>query len=93
VLSRAGGFNEQIRFGDNVLTRIDAARTPEAIAAMQQAVVGETLAPLLLQACAVPGAIPRASPVEPSPATPPCCTCSRARIRRRSASRRSPRVF
>lgn len=51
VLSRAGGFNEQIRFGDNVLTRIDAARTPEAIAAMQQAVVGETLAPLLRQAC------------------------------------------
>ena len=51
ILSRAGGFNEQIRLGDNVLTRIDAARTPEAIAAMQQAVVGETLAPLLLQAC------------------------------------------
>jgi uncharacterized 2Fe-2S/4Fe-4S cluster protein (DUF4445 family) len=51
VLARAGGFNEQIRFGDNVLTRIDAARTPEAIAAMQQAVVCETLAPLLLQAC------------------------------------------
>lgn len=51
VLARAGGFNEQIRFGDNVLTRIDAARTPEAIAAMQHAVVGETLAPLLLQAC------------------------------------------
>ena len=51
VLSRAGGFNEQIRFGDNVLTRIDAARTPQAIAAMQQAVVGETLAPLLFQAC------------------------------------------
>jgi uncharacterized 2Fe-2S/4Fe-4S cluster protein (DUF4445 family) len=51
VLARAGGFNEQIRFGDNVLTRIDAARTPEAIASMQQAVVGGTLAPLLLQAC------------------------------------------
>jgi uncharacterized 2Fe-2S/4Fe-4S cluster protein (DUF4445 family) len=51
VLSRAGGFNKQIRFGDNVLTRIDAARTPESIAAMQWAVVGETLAPLLMQAC------------------------------------------
>lgn len=51
ILSRAGGFNAQIRFGDNVLTRIDTARTPEAIAAMQQAVVSETLAPLLLQAC------------------------------------------
>jgi len=51
VLSRAGGFNEQIRFGDNVLTRIDAARTPEAIAAMQSAIVAETLVPLLRDAC------------------------------------------
>ncbi len=51
VLSRAGGFNAQIRFGDNVLTRIDAGRTPEAVAAMQSAVVGETLAPLLRTAC------------------------------------------
>jgi uncharacterized 2Fe-2S/4Fe-4S cluster protein (DUF4445 family) len=51
VLSRAGGFNEQIRFGDNVLTRIDAARTPEAIAAMQQAVVNETISSLLIQTC------------------------------------------
>ena len=51
VLSRAGGFNAQIRFGDNVLTRIDAARTSEAVAAMQAAVVSETLAPLLIQAC------------------------------------------
>ena len=51
ILSRAGGFNAQIRFGDNVLTRIDAGRSPEAVAAMQAAVVSETLAPLLLQAC------------------------------------------
>lgn len=51
VLSRAGGFNAQIRFGDNVLTRIDTARTPEAISAMKSAIVGETLAPLLLDAC------------------------------------------
>ncbi len=51
ILSRAGGFNAQIRFGDNVLTRIDAARNPEAVAAMQTAVVVETLAPLLAQAC------------------------------------------
>jgi uncharacterized 2Fe-2S/4Fe-4S cluster protein (DUF4445 family) len=51
MISRAGGFNGQIRFGDNVLTRIDAARTPQAISAMQEAVVRETLAPLLLQAC------------------------------------------
>lgn len=51
VLARAGGFNQQIRFGDNVLTRIDAARTPEAIAALQAAVVSESIAPLLVQAC------------------------------------------
>ena len=51
VLSRAGGFNAQIRFGDNVLTRIDGARTPQAVAAMQAAVVSETLVPLLIEAC------------------------------------------
>jgi len=58
VLSRAGGFNAQIRFGDNVLTRIDAGRTPEAVAAMQAAVVSETLAPLLVQACERAGRAP-----------------------------------
>ncbi len=58
VLSRAGGFNEQLRFGDNVLTRIDGARTPEAIAAMQSAVVAETLAPLLMRACKEAGRDP-----------------------------------
>jgi uncharacterized 2Fe-2S/4Fe-4S cluster protein (DUF4445 family) len=51
VLSRAGGFNEQIRFGDNVVTRIEAARNPETLAAMQRAVVAETIRPLLLRAC------------------------------------------
>lgn len=51
VLSRAGGFNEQIRFGDNVVTRIDQARSAEAIASLQNAVVAETIEPLLLRAC------------------------------------------
>ncbi len=50
VLSRAGGFNEQIRFGDNVLTRIEAARDAESRRAMQHAIVVETLLPLLLRA-------------------------------------------
>lgn len=58
ILARAGGFNGQIRFGDNVLTRIDAARTPEAITAMQHAVVRETLAPLLTEACQSAGRNP-----------------------------------
>ena len=51
VLSRAGAFNAQNRFGDNVITRIEAARKPENLAAMQRAVVQETIQPLLLQAC------------------------------------------
>src|ERR1035437_9629059 len=50
VLSRAGAFNEQIRFGDNVVTRIEAARKPENLAAMQRAIVLETIQPLLLRA-------------------------------------------
>jgi uncharacterized 2Fe-2S/4Fe-4S cluster protein (DUF4445 family) len=51
ALSRAGAFNEQIRFGDNVVTRIEAARKPENLVAMQRAIVGETIRPLLLRAC------------------------------------------
>ena len=51
VLSRAGAFNEQIRFGDNVVTRIEAARNPEALVAMQRAIVTETVEPLLRRAC------------------------------------------
>jgi uncharacterized 2Fe-2S/4Fe-4S cluster protein (DUF4445 family) len=51
VLSRAGGFNEQIRFGDNVITRIEAARTLDSLAAMQRAIVVETIEPLLRRAC------------------------------------------
>ena len=51
VLSRAGAFNGQIRFGDNVVTRIDAARDPQILAAMRQAIAVETIRPLLLRAC------------------------------------------
>ncbi|MDD5260367.1 MAG: ASKHA domain-containing protein [Methylacidiphilales bacterium] len=58
VLSRAGGFNEQIRFGDNVLTRIDAARSRDALTAMQSAVVTGTIVPLLLRACERAGRTP-----------------------------------
>lgn len=59
VLSRAGGFNEQIRFGDNVLTRIDACRTvPGAREAMQKAIVRETIDPLLMRACESAGRAP-----------------------------------
>jgi len=51
VLSRAGAFNEQIRFGDNVVTRIDAARDPHNLTAMQRAIAVETIRPLMLRAC------------------------------------------
>ena len=52
ILSRAGGFNEQIRFGDNVLTRIDLARTRKgAREEMQAAIVRDTIVPLLARAC------------------------------------------
>ncbi len=51
VLSRAGAFNEQIRFGDNVITRIEAARNQETLFAMQRAIVTETIQPLLAKAC------------------------------------------
>ena len=55
VLSRAGAFNEQIRFGDNVVTRIEAARNPEALVAMQRAIVTKTIEPLLRRACDLAG--------------------------------------
>jgi len=51
VLSTAGGLNKQVRFGDNVVTRIEAAHTPANLDAMQGAIVSETLQPLLLSAC------------------------------------------
>ena len=51
VLSRAGGFNAQIRFGDNVLTRIGAGSSSAVRQAMRRALVEETLGPLLKKAC------------------------------------------
>lgn len=55
VLSRTSGFNEQIRFGDNVITRIAATRNRKELIAMQQAIVVETIQPLLTEACALAG--------------------------------------
>ncbi|MEI7954076.1 MAG: ASKHA domain-containing protein [Verrucomicrobiota bacterium] len=51
ILSRAGGFNAQIRFGDNVLTRIGAGSSPTVRLAMRRALVEETLGPLMHKAC------------------------------------------
>ena len=58
TLSRAGAFNEQIRFGDNVVTRIEAALQPGNLAALQRAIVNETIQPLLLRACELAGRAP-----------------------------------
>ena len=51
ILSRAGAYNAQIRFGDNVLTRIMAAGNPRDREALRRAILDETIAPLLLRAC------------------------------------------
>jgi uncharacterized 2Fe-2S/4Fe-4S cluster protein (DUF4445 family) len=51
VLARAGDFSAQIRYGDNVITRIGAASSPATRLEMRRALVEETLAPLLQKAC------------------------------------------
>jgi uncharacterized 2Fe-2S/4Fe-4S cluster protein (DUF4445 family) len=51
VLARAGDFSAQIRYGDNVVTRIGAASRAETRREMCRALVDETLSPLLDQAC------------------------------------------
>ena len=51
ILSRAGAFNAQTRHGDNVISRIVHGGNEAGRNALQDAVVRETLAPLLLQAC------------------------------------------
>ena len=58
VLARAGGYNAQVRFGDNVLTRIAAAADPAVRQAAQAAAVRETILPLLAKACARAGRDP-----------------------------------
>lgn len=55
ILSRAGGFNAQLRFGDNVIARIAAAGDAGRLAAMKRAIVNETIGPLLTRACGQAG--------------------------------------
>lgn len=51
ILARASAFNRQMHLGDDVLTRINLCATdPTMLARLQQAVVEETLAPLLAEA-------------------------------------------
>ena len=51
ILSTVGGLNRQVRFGDNVLTRIESGRDPANRAALQRVVVAGTVQPLLVEAC------------------------------------------
>jgi uncharacterized 2Fe-2S/4Fe-4S cluster protein (DUF4445 family) len=51
ILARAGDFSAQIRYGDNVITRIGAASSPAKRREMRRALIEETLAPLLSKAC------------------------------------------
>ncbi len=51
IRARAGGYNQQISFGDNVLSRIEyASRNPGNVVELQDALVKQSLAPLLQQA-------------------------------------------
>jgi uncharacterized 2Fe-2S/4Fe-4S cluster protein (DUF4445 family) len=51
VLARAGDFSAQIRFGDNVITRIGAGGNPVTLLEMRRVLVEETLLPLVRKAC------------------------------------------
>jgi len=49
--SRASGFNNQMHFGDDVLTRINLCSTdPAMLAQLQKAIVEETIQPLVAEA-------------------------------------------
>ena len=51
IVGRASGFNRQMHMGDDVLTRINLCLTDESLVnRLQEAIVNETLAPLLDEA-------------------------------------------
>lgn len=52
VVGEASAFNAQIRFGEDVLTRIQlCSTTPDALVQLQRAVTIDTIDPLLREAC------------------------------------------
>lgn len=56
VLAEASDFNAQIRFGEDVLTRIQLCQQdPAAVATLQRAITVETIQPLLAKALAAAG--------------------------------------
>lgn len=59
VLAVASAFNAQIKFGEDVLTRIELCHDhPGAVRQLQQAVAAGTIQPLLVEACATAGIAP-----------------------------------
>ena len=59
VIGEASAFNAQIRFGEDVITRIERCSTgPEALGQLQRAVAVETIIPLLWDACRKAGVAP-----------------------------------
>ena len=59
VLAQASAFNAQIRFGEDVLTRIQlCSQGPASVAQLQHAVAVETIQPLLNEACREAGLTP-----------------------------------
>lgn len=59
VVAATSAFNAQIRFGEDVLTRIErCGSNPKALGQMQRAVAAETIAPLLRDACRQAGVAP-----------------------------------
>lgn len=59
VLSRASDVNHQVRFGEDVLTRINLCmQDPNAVVRLSNALVWDTIAPLLKQAAQEIGADP-----------------------------------
>lgn len=60
-LAGASSFNAQVRFGEDVLTRIQRCHeNRSAVQALQKAIAAETLQPLLEEACAAAGLPPAA---------------------------------
>ena len=56
VLAESSAFNAQIRFGEDVLTRIQMCyQNPAGVKELQQAVTADTIQPLLVEACAEAG--------------------------------------
>ncbi len=59
VVGDASSFNAQIRFGEDVITRIQrCSADPEALGQLQRAVAAETITPLLREACGQCGVAP-----------------------------------